>query len=123
MMMLWPVTGHIPFLGRVLMAVSPYAEENLRVLHERALDSCRILGECSDATALAVAITKLKAREQVVLALVYFEGFDICEVGSILEMPLHEAIRSHALAVYALIEQLGMRTAEPRCSPTLEVVS
>lgn len=92
--------------------VSPYAEESLRVLHEGALHSCKTLIKRSDAAALALAITQLEAREQVVLALVYFEGFEISEVAGILALPVQDVIRSHALAVFALIDHLPKITAE-----------
>lgn len=88
------------------MPVSPYAEESLRTLHERAFHSCTTLIRCSDAATLATAINKLSARERVVLALLYFEGFQIIEVAGILEQPVQEVISSHALAVLALSEYL-----------------
>lgn len=96
------------------MAVSPYAEESLRVLHERAFHSCTTLIRCSDATTLTTAITRLSAREQVVLALIYFEGFEIVEVAGILEQPMPEVISFHALAVLALSEHIVNATAESR---------
>lgn len=96
--------------GRVSIAISPYAEESLRTLHERSLHSCRKLLEQADATALASAINQLDAPDQVLLALVYFERFDICEVAGILDTSVADCMRAHALAVFALIEQFAKVT-------------
>jgi DNA-directed RNA polymerase specialized sigma subunit len=98
------------------MAVSTYAEESLRLLHEGALHSFRTAIECTDSTALASAMTQLEAREQVVLTLVYFERLEMFEVAGVLDVRVQDAVRSHALAVYALIQQLEKRMQEPTSS-------
>ena len=89
------------------MAALAYAEEGLRVLHESSSRSCTTLLQHADATALALAINQLEKREQVVLALVYFEGFDVREVAGILDISAEDSIRAHAFAVFALISQFA----------------
>ncbi len=87
------------------MSFPPYAEESL--LHRNAVSSCKAMLENSNAAALSYSITQLEPSRQVVLALMYFEGFRTKDIAKILKLSVGEVIRLHATTVLALRESLA----------------
>ena len=84
------------------MSSFPYAEESLLALDGAAVSSFKALMNHCDVASLTSAIARLEAREQLVLALIYFEEFATADVAHILDFSVVEASHLHALAVLAL---------------------
>ncbi len=99
--------------GLFSMSFPPYAKVSLRLLHENAVISCKAIIKSSNAVTLSSAITELEPAQQVVLALIYFEGFKIKDIASILNLSASEVIRLHAMAAFALCKTIANDRVDP----------